>query len=131
MNPIYKYIKIIFIILIIMKKISGIEELDEFILDNKNNVILLYFGAEWCGPCKQLKNRLIEPDTIQIMPKLIVSYLDVDDEENASLVKRYKIKSLPTQIYIKLNDNKVVETNRIEGYDFMKLKLDYDSYLNS
>jgi thiol-disulfide isomerase/thioredoxin len=114
-----------------MKTISGIEELDKFILDNNNNVILLYFGAEWCGPCKQLKNRLTEPDTIQIMPKLIVGYLDVDDEENASLVKRYKIKSLPTQIYIKLNENKVVETNRIEGYDFMKLKLDYDSYLTS
>jgi thiol-disulfide isomerase/thioredoxin len=116
-----------------MKTICGVEELDEFILDNNSNnlVILLYFGAEWCGPCKQLKNRLTEPDTIKIMPKLVVGYLDVDTEENSSLVKRYKINSLPTQIYIKLNENKVIETHRIEGYDFMKLKLDYDSYLTS
>ncbi len=116
-----------------MKTISGIEEIDEFILDNYNNnlVILLYFGAEWCGPCKQLKNRLEDTDTIQIMPKLVVGYLDVDDENNSSLVKKYKINSLPTQIYIKLDENKVVESYRIEGYDFTKLKLNYDSYLTS
>ena len=113
-----------------MKTISGIDKLDEFILDNYNNaVILLYFGAEWCGPCKQLKKRLDEPDTMQIMPNLVVGYLDVDDEENSSRIKKYKISSLPTQIYIKLNETKVVETHRIEGYDFMKLKLDYDDYL--
>lgn len=113
-----------------MKTISGIDQLDEFILDNYNNsVILLYFGAEWCGPCKQLKKRLDEPETMQIMPKLVVGYLDVDDEENSSIINKYKISSLPTQIYIKLDENKVVETHRIEGYDFMKLKLDYDNYL--
>lgn len=116
-----------------MKTISGIEELDEFILDNYSNnlVILLYFGAEWCGPCKQLKNRLCDQDTVDIMPKLVVGYLDVDDEENSSLVKKYKINSLPTQIYIKLDENKIIETHRIEGYDFTKLKLDYDNYLTS
>jgi len=113
-----------------MKTINGIDKLDEFILDNYNNsVILLYFGDEWCGPCKQLKKRLDEPETMQIMPKLVVGYLDVDDEENSSIINKYKISSLPTQIYIKLDENKVVETHRIEGYDFMKLKLDYDNYL--
>jgi thioredoxin 1 len=114
-----------------MKTISGNKELDEFIIDNYNNnlVILLYFGAEWCGPCKQLKKRLDEAETIKIMPKLVVGYLDVDDDENSSFVKKYKIESLPTQIYIKLNENKVIEMNRIEGYDFTKLKLNYDNYL--
>jgi len=24
-----------------------------------NNIILLYFGAMWCGPCKQLKKKII------------------------------------------------------------------------
>jgi thiol-disulfide isomerase/thioredoxin len=116
-----------------MKTISGIEELDEFIIDNYNNdlVVLLYFGAKWCGPCKQLKNRLDEQDTIKIMPKLVVGYLDVDDDENSSFVKKYKIDSLPTQIYIKLNENKVIEISRIEGYDFTKLKLNYDNYFIS
>ena len=90
--------------------------------------MLLYFGALWCGPCKQLKKRLDEPDTSKIMPKLVVGYLDVDDDNNESFVKKYKIDSLPTQIFIKLDKNKVIETTRIEGYDFTKLKLEYDTY---
>ena len=45
-----------------MIDIVGRENLDEFIIENftNNMVILLYFGADWCGPCKQLKKRLIE-----------------------------------------------------------------------
>ncbi len=113
-----------------MKDIFGVDELDEFILENVNNnkVVLLYFGAEWCGPCKQLKKRLDEPETHKIMPKLMVAHLDVDDESNAKLVKRYKVSALPTQIFIKLYENKVVEESRIEGYDFTKLKMNYDLY---
>ncbi len=113
-----------------MKDIFGVEELDEFIIQNVNDgkVIVLYFGASWCGPCKQLKKRLDEPETHKLMPKLMVGHLDVDDDTNAKLVKRYKVSSLPTQIFIKLNENKVVEVSRIEGYDWTKFKMNYDSY---
>lgn len=114
-----------------MKNIVGVSELDEFILKHiDDKVVLLYFGAVWCGPCKQLKIKLDESDTKKIMPKLVVGHLDVDDELNAKLVKRYKISSLPTQIFIKVDNNKVVEVSRIEGYDFTRLKLNYDSYLD-
>ena len=42
-----------------MQDVTGKNELEEFIWENyENNVVLLYFGAEWCGPCKTLKNRL-------------------------------------------------------------------------
>lgn len=116
-----------------MKEIFGVEELDEFILKNieKGAVICLYFGATWCGPCKQLKKRLGESETTKIMPKLVVSYLDVDDESNSALVYRYKIESLPTLVFVKLNKNKVIPVSRIEGYDFTKLKLEYDAYLSN
>jgi hypothetical protein len=62
------------------------------------------------------------------MPNLVVAYIDVDDEENNNLVNRYKVESLPTQIFIKLDKNKVIPHSRIEGYDFNKLKLEYDNY---
>ena len=114
-----------------MKNISGIDELDNFILENNNMVMLLYFGAEWCGPCKQLKKRLAEPDTLKILPNLAVCHIDVDEDSNEKIVKKYKISSLPTQIYVKLNNNKVIEISRIEGYDFTRLKIEYDNYVNS
>jgi thioredoxin 1 len=111
-----------------MINIIGVDELDNFIIskNDKNKIIMLYFGAEWCGPCKQLKKRLCENEAINLMPKLVVGYIDVDEEANSKIVKRYKILSLPTQILISLNKNKVVEIIRIEGYDFTKLKLEYD-----
>jgi thiol-disulfide isomerase/thioredoxin len=113
-----------------MKEIFGVEQLDEFIVENveAGKVILLYFGATWCGPCKQLKKRLGEPETSKIMPKLVVGYLDVDDESNTSLVNRYKVESLPTQVFVKVDKNKVIPVSRVEGYDFTKLKLEYDNY---
>lgn len=115
-----------------MIDIVGVNNLDEFIIEanEQNKIIMLYFGAEWCGPCKQLKKRLADKETQKIMPNLVVAHLDVDEELNAKLVKRYKIISLPTQILINLDDNKVVEVSRIEGYDFTKLTIEYDKIIN-
>jgi thiol-disulfide isomerase/thioredoxin len=114
-----------------MIQISGIDELDEFILEGSDNnkVIVLYFGAVWCGPCKLLKERLVDSDTYKSMPRLYVCYLDVDDTENDELVEKYKVQAFPTQIFIRLNKNQVLEVSRVEGYDFTKLKLEYDRYL--
>ncbi len=113
-----------------MQEIQGFKELDKFIIDNTNdkNVLILYFGAPWCGPCKQLKARLAEPETQKIMPNLVVGHIDVDDEKNDKLVKSYNISSLPTQLFIKLDENNVVIVSSILGYDFTKLKLEYDRY---
>ena len=111
-----------------MKVISGVEELDSFILDNINNnmVTLLYFGATWCGPCKQLKQKINDMETMKMMPRLEVGYMDVDDSNNEELMKRYKVQSLPTQVFIQVYDNMVKGIRRIDGYDFTKLKMEYD-----
>lgn len=111
-----------------MQDINGISELDEFIVDNiqQDNIVMLYFGAEWCGPCKQLKKKLADDESKQIMPRLVIAHMDVDEPDNESLVKRYKVQSLPTQILINVVNNKVVEVARIEGFDYIKLKMEYD-----
>ncbi len=115
-----------------MIQINGVEELDDFILDNiDNKVVVLYFGAIWCQPCKLLKSKLEETDTKQMMPKLAVCYLDVDNEANEKLCEQYNAESLPTQIFIKVENDRVVEVGRIEGYNFNNLKLEYDKYINA
>jgi thiol-disulfide isomerase/thioredoxin len=113
-----------------MINISGVDELNNFIINGLNNnmTLLLYFGASWCGPCTLLKDKLNNNDTLNIMPKLHVGYLDIDDNKNDELVNIYDISSLPTQLFIKLNKNKVHIVSRIEGYDFTKLKIEYDKY---
>ena len=111
-----------------MKDICGIKELDQFIVDSvtNNKTMLLYFGAIWCGPCKQLKERLNNKETSSMMSQLVVGHLDVDNPDNEELCKRYKVNVLPTQIFVKLNNDMIKELARIEGYDFTKLKMEYD-----
>ncbi len=111
-----------------IKQIEETDDLDEFILDSieNNMVVLLYFGASWCGPCKKLKERLKEKDTYKLMPLLSVASIDIDSNEYLSNL--YKVESLPTQIFINVDNNKVNEVSRIEGYDFTRLKLEYDKY---
>lgn len=115
-----------------MKEICGVEQLDDFILENieNNSVICIYFGTTWCEPCKQLKHKLNDINTVKIMPKLVVGYLDIENNLNNDLVTKYKIEILPTLVFIKLNNTNVIPVSRIEGYDFTKLKYEYDAYLN-
>jgi thiol-disulfide isomerase/thioredoxin len=110
-----------------MNTICGRKEIDNFIItaNNDNKKIMLYFGAPWCGPCKHLKKELdIWPPIIQLN-ELCVGYIDIDDDHNSKIVNNYKISILPTQIFIKLVDNKIIEISRIEGYDFIKLEMEY------
>ena len=111
-----------------MQIINGFNELDDFIINNTNKVLVLYFGAEWCGPCKQLKERLHDVDSINSMPKLLVGYLDADSDDNDKIYKKYKVSSLPTQLFVKLNGNDVIIVSTIVGYDFTKFRLEYDNY---
>jgi len=112
-----------------MHEVLSIDELDNFIIDNKNNIILLYFGASWCGPCKLLKEKLANKESIERMSLLKVVYIDIDNAEEISSM--YKIKSLPTQIFVKLCNLKVKVVSKIEGYDYTKLLLEYDNYVKN
>ena len=113
-----------------MKQINTLEDLDTFILGNKDNIILLYFGAVWCGPCKKLKEFLTNENTINNMPKLSVCYIDMDIENDKlkEVVGKYNINVLPTQIFITLNEYNIVEINRIEGFDKNLLQEYYNKY---
>jgi len=115
-----------------MISISGIDQLDEYILNNKNNdkILLLYFGADRCSPCNILKNR-INKECENEMQKLLVFFIDVDLQENDEIVDLYDIRILPTQIFIRLKKNKVKINDRIDGYDWIKLTMSYNKIANN
>jgi thioredoxin len=69
---------------------------------------VIKFGAEWCASC-----RVIAP-TIESLKKKYdvivesnVSIMSIDIDENPELAAKYKIKSIPTTIFIK--NDEVVE----------------------
>lgn len=63
-----------------------------------NEYVVVKFGAEWCGPCKQIAPVLEElADTYQDRLK----YIPVDVEESYDIATEYKIRNVPTILFIK------------------------------
>ena len=61
-----------------------------------NNLILIDFWAEWCGPCKRVSPIL---DEISDEYNLPVGKLNVD--ENAGKTIEYAVSSIPTMVLFK------------------------------
>ena len=63
---------------------------------SENNLILVDFWAEWCGPCKKLGPIL---DEISQETGLLVGKLNVDENEEKTL--EYGVSSIPTMVLFK------------------------------
>ena len=69
--------------------------------------MILYFTADWCGPCKQTKPIVEELNREQIMAKFFI--IDVDSE--IEMAQDFGIRSVPT--FVVMKDNK--EVYRVTG----------------
>ena len=69
--------------------------------------MILYFTADWCGPCKQTKPIVEELNREQIMAKFFIIDVDLEIE----MTKDFEIKSVPT--FVVMKDNK--EIHRATG----------------
>ena len=58
-----------------------------------NNIILVDFWAEWCGPCKMISPILDEISNEYSLP---VGKLNVD--ENPEKAQEYSVQSIPTMV---------------------------------
>ena len=56
---------------------------------------VIYFGAEWCGPCRSIKPRLQESLREE---KLSIRYVDVD--QSPQMASDYLVKSIPTVVLV-------------------------------
>lgn len=68
-----------------------------------NQIVLVDFSANWCGPC-----RMIAPIITEISQKYsnVVKVVKVDTDESASIAAKYGIRSIPTLMIFK-NGSKV------------------------
>lgn len=59
---------------------------------------IMKFGAEWCAACTTLQPTLQE--LVESNPSHEFLFKDVDNDEDGTMAVEYKIKSLPTVVFI-------------------------------
>lgn len=74
----------------------NLEEFKKVLEENEN--VVIKFSAEWCGPCKALKPVLDDLST-QYSDK--VKFVEIDVENSDELTSEYKVRNVPTILYIK------------------------------
>lgn len=64
---------------------------------NNDGLIILKFGAAWCGPCKKM-DPIIE-EISKENDGIKVCYIDIDSERNIPV--QYGVLSVPTTLFFK------------------------------
>jgi thioredoxin 1 len=65
---------------------------------------LLYFTAEWCGPCKMIK-----PVMQSLQSQMSITFIDADS--SAETCKTWNVRNVPTVLLIKNG----IEIGRLVG----------------
>lgn len=63
-----------------------------------NQLVLVDFWAEWCGPCRMLAP-IVDEIAEEFKGKIVVGKVDVDN--NPEVCAKYGIRNIPTILFIK------------------------------
>ena len=81
---------------------EGISTLTDSTFDEEiagsDDVVIVDFWAEWCGPCKMIAP-ILEEIASEHAGKVTVAKLNVDDNPDAA--RRFEVMSIPTLIVFK------------------------------
>ena len=73
---------------------------------NHDKPVVVDVWADWCGPCHMLAPNFAAAEK-ELEGK--ARFLKLDAEKNQSLVRKYKVRSLPTLLFFK--DGELVDQN--------------------
>lgn len=104
-----------------MIEINNKEQLTD-VLKNKN--VVLYFGADWCGPCRALMPRMETVSTDN--PDLVVAHIDVD--LNPEIAEEYEIRGIPALIFTKAGN---VTDKQVGGLPLSALSAKVKTFLEN
>ena len=80
-------------------------------------MIILFFSADWCNPCKQLYK--IVAEVKEEYPEIEIIHCDI--ESDTDLVETYRIRSVPTLIFLKDNYVKATAVGAISKDRFTSM----------
>ena len=96
------------------------EKFNELI--QSTELVLVDFYAEWCGPCKIMKPRILDVAE-RMSDNVKVVQIDVDKEKE--LATRFRISSVPTLIIFKNGKQQWRQSGIISALALMKLLQEY------
>ncbi len=66
-------------------------------LISRDKITLVDFYATWCGPCRTM-HPILDKLKMAVGEQADILKIDIDDPENALIVSKYTIRSVPTII---------------------------------
>ena len=84
-----------------IKEVLSEKELNDFFDHNTDDLHVVKFGAEWCGPCKSLEARLKNLDSEKIGNTLFAEVDISENDECETIAEKYGVSSIPCMIYFK------------------------------
>jgi len=100
----------------LLDKFTSSKILNEFSKNNKDKLIIIYFTAKWCKPCKTLYPFINEK--IKQYTNSYFSIIDVDTDKYQELCDDFSIQAMPTILFYKNS----VEIDKIVGVDKKKIE---------
>ena len=76
----------------------------------KNLSGLTYFGAKWCGFCNEFNPTWTKLN--KLLKGLPIKASKIDVDKHKDLLKKYKIDSFPSVVYIKKDGNGMYRFNK-------------------
>ncbi|WP_148413196.1 thioredoxin [Haloferax sp. KTX1] len=92
--------------------VDGAEELEDAVASN--DVVLVDFYADWCGPCKML-----EPTVKKLAQNTDAAVAKVDVDANQELAAQYQVRGVPTMVLF-ADGEAVEQLVGVRGYDDLK-----------
>jgi len=97
---------------LLLSLILSMDELDIYSKSNSSTLIVLYFKAIWCVPCKEIKPFILYLK--ENYPNVEFQEIDIQDDSKDTIVNNFNIEKVPTFIFYKngLKCNLMIGTNK-------------------
>jgi thiol-disulfide isomerase/thioredoxin len=99
----------------ILTEINSVKDFSE-ILESNPGMVIIKFGAEWCGPCKKIEAQVLA--SMNLMPDNVQCYIiDVDDcfELYAYLKSKKMVNGIPAILAYYKNNLSYVPSDSVIG----------------
>ena len=84
-----------------IKEVLSEKDFNDFMCYEPENLHIVKFGAEWCGPCKSLESRMKNIDSEKIGNALFAEIDISENDECEAIAEKYGVSNIPCMMYFK------------------------------